>query len=214
VPEETAVAEVTTPDTPTPEVTDPVDDDAYEDVLYAALTKIYKEIDDPDSAPDGEDPPVNEDGTPKAPKRPAEEMSLEELRAAYAKQQNTLKEVVGLSLQEKEERAAVDTWNGFLKEASPVETAIAKEFAFEVEDREGMLKQIKQVKQVAAATERIIGEQVGGRTGGIKNDLRTRYGILTPEPDTTEDLGAQDAKDMKTGDHASIIARRFRNRAR
>lgn len=210
--------QTTPPEGGTPPVTEPVDDDEYQDVLYAALTKIYNEIDNPDApatpaaTEDGEQPAEGE--TPKPPKKPAEEMTLEELRDAYSKQQHTLKEVVGLSLQEREERAAVDTWNSFLKEATPVEAAIAKEFSFEVEDREGMLKQIKQVKTVSAGVEKLIGTQVGSRTGGIKQEMKTRYGILTPEPETDDDLAAQDAKDMKSGDHESIIARRFRNRTK
>jgi len=198
----------------TPPVTEPVDDDAYEDVLYAALTKIYNEIDSGDSGEAEGEPETNEDGTPKPPKKPVEEMSLEEIRSELARTRGTLKEVVGLSLQEREERAAMDTWNGFIKDASPVEAAIAKSMSFEVEDKDGMDRQVKQVKMVAATVEKLIGEQVGSRVGGIKQNMRTNYGILTPEPELDEDPSAQDAKDMKAGDHASVIARRFRNRTR
>ena len=194
-----------TPPTP-PDPTEPVNDDEYEDVLYAALKNIYKEFDgeDDDDAPEG--------GEPKPPAKPVEDMTTEELKAAFAKQQETLKAVVQASLAEREEKNAIDTWNGFLSDATETERYIAKSMTFEVADKAGMERQIAQVKKTAGEMEKLIESEVEKRASANKSTMKTKYGILTPEPEGEVDVAAKDKEDIAKGDYAKVIARRFARR--
>ena len=186
----------------------PDDDDGdYEDVLYAALKNVYNSLDD-----DGEDEEDEGEGTPKPKAKPVEEMSVEELKAAFTKQQDTLRAVVQASLAEREEKNAIQVWNGFLESASETEKVVAKSMAFEVDDKAGMERQIKQVKATAAEMEKLIQAEVDRRAGQTKSSLKTHYGILTPEPDDNIAPEVRDKEDIAKGDYAKVIARRFARR--
>ena len=194
-----------------PAVTDPVDDDEYEDVLYAALKNIYDEFDDP---PEGGEKDEGDEEKPAKKKVDPDSLTTEELKAQLAKTNETLKAVVRASLAEREEKHAIDTWNSFLEEASETERGIAKSMAFEVDDAEGMKLQIEQVKRLAAGVEKLITEEVEKRSTQSRQTMQTRYGIMTPEPEGDMDVALQDKKDLASGDYAKVIARRFARRGR
>jgi len=191
----------------TPPDPDAEDDDAYEDVLYAALKKVYDEMgnDDPDVVAAA---PV--DGKETGEKKSIDELSVSELRTALKQTNTTLKEVVKATLADREEQHAIDIWNDWLETADPVEKEIAKAAPFEVDDAEGMKKQIARIKAQADAAKKFIEQEVGTQTSQQVGQLKRQYGIITPDPvgvKTSE--SDQDAKDMAEGKRADVISRRF-----
>ena len=194
----------------TPPPNAPVNDDEYEDVLYAALSKVYDSLEGGGQV-DG--PPAGDGITQPAQKSP-DDMTLEELKAALAKTNETLKTVVQVTLADREEKNAVSVWNAFLDQASETEKSIAKTLTFEVEDKEGMDKQIAQVKATAKAVDDIIQKQVGNLSTQQKATLKSQYGILSPEPETDVDVKVQDKEDLDKGNFSAVIARRFARRSR
>ena len=191
----------------TPPDPDAEDDDAYEDVLYAALKKVYDEMgnDDPDVVAAA---PV--DGKETGEKKSIDELSVSELRAALKQTNTTLKEVVKATLADREEQHAIDIWNDWLETADPVEKEIAKAAPFEVDDAAGMKKQIERIKAQADAAKKFIEQEVGTQTSQQVGQLKRQYGIITPDPvgvKTSE--SDQDAKDLAEGKRADVISRRF-----
>jgi hypothetical protein len=203
---------VSTTSTPDPLVTeaagaqvDAGDDEAYEDVLYAALKKVYDEM-----GAEGDNEVTIPDATGTAAPKPIEQLSIEELRTALQKTNSTLKEVVKLTLQDREEEAAVNVWNDFIEKANPIEQEIAKAAPFEVDDAKGMQEQIKRIKAQAAAAARVIEEQTGVKVQEQVGSLKRQYGIITPDPTGTKpSMSEQDEKDMKAGNREAVISRRF-----
>jgi len=191
----------------TPPDPDAEDDDAYEDVLYAALKKVYDEMgnDDPDVVAAA---PV--DGKETGEKKSIDELSVSELRTALKQTNTTLKEVVKATLADREEQHAIDIWNDWLETADPVEKEIAKAAPFEVDDAAGMKKQIERIKAQADAAKKFIEQEVGTQTSQQVGQLKRQYGIITPDPvgvKTSE--SDQDAKDLAEGKRADVISRRF-----
>jgi hypothetical protein len=187
-----------------PDVTAPAGDDEYEDILMSALKNIYNELEGEDEEDEG--------GEPKPPAKAPEEMTIDELRAAYGKTQETLKAVVQASLAEREEKNAIQTWNGFLETATDFEKHVAKSMTFEVDDKAGMDRQIAQVKKTASELEKVIESEVEKRAGATKSTMKTKYGILTPEPEDEMPADERDKADIAKGDYAKVIARRFARR--
>jgi len=184
-----------------------VDDDDYNDILFEALKKVYDEMGDDDPAVVVTTPAVD-GGTPD--KRSVDEMGVTELRAALKQTNTTLREVVKATLADREESHAIDVWNNFLDQADPIEREIAKAAPFEVEDAEGMKKQITVIKAQAAAAKRVIEAETGIKVQQQVGQLRRDYGIMTPDPaQVGPTLSEQDAKDMAEGHRDKVIARRF-----
>ena len=213
--------EETTP--PTPEVETPVtppelkeeaesvegEEEDYDDLLFSALKKVYDEMGDDDGAvvltpAEGADPaePVK--------KKAVDEMGIDELRTALKQNNSTLKEVIKVTMQDREEQHAVDVWNKFIEGASPIEQELAKAAPFEVDDAAGMKAQIDRIKAQAAAAQRVIEEQTGVKVQAETQQLRRKYGIVTRDPgQVVTSESEQDKKDIAEGNREAVISRRF-----
>ena len=178
--------------------------DDYDDVLYQALRAIVGE--DGDGEP-GSESPVSSDGSPQ---KPVEEMTLDELKAAFAGQKETIGALAKATLMAREEQNAMAVWNEFFEGATPLEQEIAKRTEFEVDDKAGMLSQIAKIKAQAEVVGTLVEQEVAKRGDETAGALKKKYGILTPDPSKEALVSTEkDKEDLKAGKFGDVISRRF-----